>query len=428
VTLATGRVEKLIVRGRFFTSDVAEAVIDGNVSLTTDGATQVNFTVIDSDLMLLRSRLFERGGACDYDNLRLVISARELVDGDGGPRVQVTARSLGWRKLKAARGALVRRKVSPTQFAYYEAKAAGLGFIGEPSAVRSQIARQTGDQAESSWDTIQRLAKEIGFIAFEAGGILYFGRPTWLLTRPGTVTYWPLVWSPDESKRTEGLQEVPNCRDSDDDTSAAATVTVKLLSDDAEKVRPGDLLLLYGVGTFDGRYMVTNVEIPFAGAGVVTVTAMTPVNPTPEPPETSSTSSKKSMGSASAPVEKFVQACLDQAGDQYVYGAEASANDSDPDAFDCSELVEWAAKRAGAYMPDGSANQLAYVRKKGKTISVATAIKTRGALLFAPGHVAVSLGNGRTIEAMNRKYGVRQGTASATRWTAAGLVPSLRYK
>ncbi|WP_202806741.1 NlpC/P60 family protein [Kribbella catacumbae] len=428
MTLATGRVEKLIVRGRGLTSDVAEAVIDGQVSLTTDGATQVNFTVADSDLTLLRSRLFDRGGYCDYDNLRLVISARELVDGAGGPRVQVTARSLGWRKLKIAKGALVRRKVSPTQFAYYEAKAYGLGFVGEPSAVRSQIARQTGEQAESSWDTIQRLAKEIGFVAFESGGILYFGRPTWLLTRPGIVTYWPLVWSSDESKRTEGLQEVPNCRDSDD-SGAAAETTVKLLSDDAERIRPGDLLILYGVGTFDGRYMVTGVEIPFGGAGVVTVTASTPINPTPEPPETPSVSKgKKPMGSASSSVEKFVQACLDQAGDRYAYGAEASAKDADPDAFDCSELVEWAAKRAGAFMPDGSANQLAYVRKKGKTISVATAIKTRGALLFAPGHVAVSLGNGRTIEAMNRKYGVRQGTASTSRFTAAGLVPSLRYK
>jgi hypothetical protein len=426
VTLTTGRVEKLIVRGRGLTSDVAEAVIDGNVSMSTGGATQVDFTVTDSDLALLRSRLFDRGGACDYDNLRLLISACELVDGDGGPRLQVTARSLGWRKLKAAKAGLVRRKVSPTQFVALEAQAAGLGFVGEPSAVRSQIARQT-----TAWDTVQRLATEIGFNAFEAAGVLYFGRPTWLLTRPGTVNYWPLVWSPDESKRTEGLQEVPNCRVSDDDSTAAATVTVKLLSDDAEKVRPGDLLLLSGVGPFDGRYMVTDVTIPFGGAGVVEVTASTPINPTPEPPEAdSSTTGKTAMGTASASVEKFVQACLDQTGDKYVYGAEASANDDDPDAFDCSELVEWAAKRAGGYMPDGSANQLAYVRKKGKTISVDQAIKTRGALLFAPGHVAVSLGNGRTIEGAGRAYGVRQMSATnrSTRFTAAGLVPSLRYK
>lgn len=90
-----------------------------------------------------------------------------------------------------------------------------------------------------------------------------------------------------------------------------------------------------------------------------------------------------------------------------------------------SELVEWAAARVGISptVPDGSANQLAHCRSKGTLISVSAGINTKGALLFQPGHVAVSLGNGKTIEAMNPSAGVKQGNANGRGWTAAGKIP-----
>jgi cell wall-associated NlpC family hydrolase len=55
-------------------------------------------------------------------------------------------------------------------------------------------------------------------------------------------------------------------------------------------------------------------------------------------------------------VEAVVQLALAQQGDRYAYGAETNPNDPNPSAFDCSELVEWACRRAGVQptMPDGS--------------------------------------------------------------------------
>lgn len=125
----------------------------------------------------------------------------------------------------------------------------------------------------------------------------------------------------------------------------------------------------------------------------------------------------------------FVNLCLAQAGDAYVYGAEASTSDADPDAFDCSELIQWAAARVGCFMPDGSSNQIAHMRAKGTTISVAEGLRTRGAVLWVPGHVAVSLGGGRgTIEAANRQYGVRVFSSDRSfNWQAAGRIPGMRY-
>lgn len=124
----------------------------------------------------------------------------------------------------------------------------------------------------------------------------------------------------------------------------------------------------------------------------------------------------------------FVNFAMAQAGDAYVYGAEASLSDPNPSAFDCSELIEWAAHRAGVFMPDFSGAQIAYCQSKGRGISVEQAKRTRGAILYKPGHIAISLGNGSTIEAVGSGYGVRvMGPSRSFSWTAGGLVPGLRY-
>ncbi len=128
----------------------------------------------------------------------------------------------------------------------------------------------------------------------------------------------------------------------------------------------------------------------------------------------------------------FVRICLLQRGDRYVYGAEASLSDPDPDVFDCSELVQWACARVGVVFPDGSQNQEAACRAANQIIPIPRAVKTQGALLFRrrpdAAHVAVSLGNGTTIEARGSAYGVGSWDAVQGRdWTAAGLIPGMIY-
>lgn len=118
-------------------------------------------------------------------------------------------------------------------------------------------------------------------------------------------------------------------------------------------------------------------------------------------------------------VRTFLDEALRQAGDPYVWGAHTSPSDADPGAFDCSELVRWAAARAGVQVPDGSWLQYLDLKEKGALVPVEQALRTPGALLFSfssepePGggrpreaHVAISLGDGRTIEARGREYGV----------------------
>src|SRR5262245_34412100 len=131
-------------------------------------------------------------------------------------------------------------------------------------------------------------------------------------------------------------------------------------------------------------------------------------------------------------VADFVALCLKQAGERYVYGAEVKLDDPDPKGpWDCSELVQWATYRVGAAMPDGSLNQLHFCQEHGTTMPIRDGIDTQGALLFvqkgSEHHVAVSLGNGQTIEARGKAYGVGSWNAPGRPWTHAARVPGLDY-
>lgn len=130
-----------------------------------------------------------------------------------------------------------------------------------------------------------------------------------------------------------------------------------------------------------------------------------------------------------------------QEGDEYDFGVEVSPSESNPKAFDCSELVEWGCARLGVKpaMPDGATYQVRHCRKHGLLIPVEQAIRTTGALLFSfsgdpfsgdrpdHSHVAVSQGNGKTFEARGRAFGVGTFSALKRGWTQAGLIPGLEY-
>lgn len=142
------------------------------------------------------------------------------------------------------------------------------------------------------------------------------------------------------------------------------------------------------------------------------------------------------------PVEDVVQLALKQAGDRYRFGTETRYDDPDPDEFDCSELVEWTCTRLKVQpkVPDGSWYQARHAQTYSKLVAVDKGIRTRGALLFrfssspfvgsrpTSSHVAISLGDGRTIEARSTVLGVGVFAGAEQRaWTHAGLIPGVEY-
>jgi cell wall-associated NlpC family hydrolase len=143
-------------------------------------------------------------------------------------------------------------------------------------------------------------------------------------------------------------------------------------------------------------------------------------------------------GTPNVTTQNFLDAALSQQGKPYVWGAKAPASDANPAAFDCSGLTTWAAARAGVTIPNGAAHQYVWLKEQGATMTVQQALQTPGALLFhfasepQPGlggeppvaHVAISLGNGMTMEAKGHSYGVGVFQAG-DRFNYAGMIPGM---
>ena len=144
-----------------------------------------------------------------------------------------------------------------------------------------------------------------------------------------------------------------------------------------------------------------------------------------------------SVDGDNAALDTFLKVAKAQIGDPYVFGAEVKLADDDPDVFDCSEFTQWAAHQAGVKIPDGATFQYLDLKNRGMLIPVEEAKNTPGALLFSfsrepqsgdgrtPGaHVAISLGDGKVVEAANRRAGVRE-TDAGDRFEYAAVLPGI---
>lgn len=131
--------------------------------------------------------------------------------------------------------------------------------------------------------------------------------------------------------------------------------------------------------------------------------------------------------------KSIVAKAMTQSGDPYIFGYEVDLKDPNPDAFDCSELVQWACAQLGVSpaMPDGASYQYEHCKRYAATCSVEKAVKTAGALLFrlssSGNHVVISRGDGTTIEAKGSAYGVGVFTTAGRGWTHSALIPGVSY-
>lgn len=163
------------------------------------------------------------------------------------------------------------------------------------------------------------------------------------------------------------------------------------------------------------------------------VTQQRPVTTTPEPVDQAPAAGPTTDSKLST----FLEVAQAQKGDPYVYGADPKAADLDPDSFDCSALTQWAAHQVGVELPRIAEAQYMQAKGDNQLISVDEAIKTPGALLFyfskeptgplpaGQAHVAISLGDGRTIEARGTAWGVGTWSAKDRSFNYAAVIPQI---
>lgn len=446
----SGPLKDFWIRGTQVQGDFANAIIGApSYEAGMDIVPNIMFTIADPEGGLLytldtQGWFWTRGGHVQYQDLYLRMDQIKFEPG-GHTTGQLTVSAADdiVYALMNLKGARTASGISATEWISQELQLAGLDpnvcFLGESVPSQSTIARDEADQTgannsgtePSAWTTIVRLAKELGKRVFISGRRLVFGSAGFAMQwcAPGTLRL-----SYHGYTEAERFMSLPSAtRVSVGSKNGVLEVVGRVPLNRAKFFRPGARVTMVSVpsvvGATEIQMMVSKISHDLGtDTDGAEVTLLEPVDPPPQPPAAPTAAgangSDPSAGSGGSggdgQIDRFVALALQQAGKKYVFGAEASASDNNPRAFDCSELVEWCAGKVGISprVPDGSGAQKAHC----KPISVAQAAKTKGALLFVPGHVAISLGNGKTIEAMNPSSGIKQGTVG-NRFKTAGLIP-----
>ena len=143
---------------------------------------------------------------------------------------------------------------------------------------------------------------------------------------------------------------------------------------------------------------------------------------------------------------EIIDVALPHVGEVYILGARAPLNNANwRGPWDCAEFASWCAYQAygvvfGAYGSDSrtadpySGKWYEDADARGTLITKDQALHTPGAIIGRRpgnrriGHVAISLGAGRTIEARGSRYGVvTTENAQNRRWDFGALVPGVEY-
>lgn len=420
------RLADVRVRGAKLHANIREATTSASITLSTTSPVTLSLTIDDPQMSLLDGGLLARGVALDYVDLEMQIRSVDCDDPGTGPVVAVTARSEAWVRLKNQRGWKLWKNTTPASVVRTLGRKVGLKVVAQSSGKRRRITR---GKKESSQALIERYAQDLNFLTFEAGGVLYFGSPKWLVKNgPKRTLRWDRYSRRGTVSAGAGaLVGQPTVRRAEDSPRGQAEMTALFIGDGAETWRPGHVINFAGIPSFSGTYLVTQVQIPGDNNAPVTVSASIPQSLKSSSGDARLRSeARPASGTAvlsfgAPPSSGFADAAV-----TYAVGASSGvAGGTAVQPFTGAEMVTWCAGRAGVSLGGDPAQMLAFCKSRKTTTTVAAASGTRGMLLFESGLVAITIGGGRAVMASGRGYTIV--TTSTIKWSAAAAVPGLKY-
>lgn len=258
--------------------EISEAISAMEVSLTTEMASEISFTVYDPDFRMLKGNYFQIRRPVTYMGLQLEMSAVNAGPGDAPEMVTVQARSSAIQRMKRQKGQKSWGSISPTSFAQMVASEFGLAFLGEPSPGKDEIVRTRNETTdESTWQVLESEAGKLNYLCFESEGRLFFCSEKFLLGKYGNAT---IPWPADEKSATFQILDTPEIRASDDNPHGAEC-ELQIHWRDGVRLRPGMTFTLTGskMGPFNLSYLIMSVEWEPETFQPVRVVARTPLDP-----------------------------------------------------------------------------------------------------------------------------------------------------
>lgn len=259
-------------------SQLEKHLISMDISRTMGQVSELSVIVDDPNYALLRTIGEPLGAAVATMGLNYIVDSFDMDAGGGQGGMTLNCRPKSVRDLKNRRGALVMNRVSPTTFVQREVQAVGGRFVGQPSAVRSRVARDvesnTDDEKPSSWTTIRRLSEELGYSYYEDGNVFYFGKPTWLVNNIGRIRI--NYNDPVRSNRPTTLPKMSASLDEPDGAEYSLSMGIEHAID----MKPGMRVDLTGFPTRNTAYLLSSIDHPIYGSsGDVSMTLKKPVDP-----------------------------------------------------------------------------------------------------------------------------------------------------
>lgn len=273
------RLAKVVVSGISWADVITDAVISASMHYSTTQTSEFAFVVADTpDGRMLSSHQFDRGVTIDVGDQHLDVRGFTTASGPGSPQLQVKARS---RVVSALQDDRTTSKADETwgsvdvsAWVAARVREAGGRSLVQPGLGALVINRAAG---ESTVTSMARAAGGLSCWMFEYEQLVVFGRPSWLVGLRN-LRVWRLAWY-SWTSYTRGLTGQPVYAWSAD-RSVAETLSFSLISDDADLIRPGELVTLSGnMGPAVGHWIVTDVTIPYSRMNPVAVTCMRPIDP-----------------------------------------------------------------------------------------------------------------------------------------------------
>jgi len=205
-----------IIIGSTPQDDISDRVTELSVNLTTDEVSQIQMTVTDRNLEMLKANYFQIRQPVQYLGNVFEIAAMEVSQG-AEEQVTLQLRPSATQQLKRDKASQVSAS-GGLEYVARKAREVGLRLFMEFSsptaaAIESEstpkdTSTNTGQNngptaADSAWDTIKKVADDYQYIVFEIDNRLFFCSEPFLLGKFGVAGYGanpgfievPLIWN-----------------------------------------------------------------------------------------------------------------------------------------------------------------------------------------------------------------------------------------